>query len=65
MTGTIQVSEQQFERMIQSLSFAPARPVTLAVQLNKHFPVSLEGFLFIDKNQTAEIVSLEVNMPLK
>ena len=65
MTGSIQVSEQQFERMIQSLSFTPARPVTLAVQLSQHLPVSLEGFLFIDKNQTAEIVSLQVNMPLK
>ncbi len=65
MTGTIRVSEQQFERMVQSLSFTPARPVTLAVQLSQHLPVSLEGFLFIDKNQTAEIVSLQVNMPLK
>ena len=65
MTGTIQVSEQQFERMIQSLSFTPARPLSLAVQLSQHLPVSLEGFLFIDENQTAEIVSLQINMPLK
>ena len=65
MTGKIQVSEQQFERMIQSLSFTPVRPVTLAVRLSQHLPVSLEGFLFIDENQTADIVSLQVNMPLK
>ena len=65
MTGTIQVSEQQFERMIQSLSFSPARPLSLAVRLSQHLPVSLEGFLFIDENQTAEIVSLQINMPLK
>lgn len=65
MTGTIEVSEQQFERMIQTLSFAPARPVTLAVQLSQHLPVSLEGFLFIDDDQTSEIVSLQVNIPLR
>ena len=65
MTGSIEVSMQQFERMVQALSGAPARPVTLAVQLSQHLPVSLEGFLFIDDNQTAEIISLQVNMPLR
>ena len=42
MTGTIQVIEQQFERMVQTLSVTPVRPVTLAVQLSQHLPVSLE-----------------------
>tara|TARA_Y100000022_G_C13099097_1_gene305918 strand:- start:307 stop:717 length:411 start_codon:yes stop_codon:yes gene_type:complete len=65
MTGTIQVIEQQFERMIQTLSVTPVRPVTLAVQLSQHLPVSLEGFLFIDEDQTVEILSLQVNMPLR
>ena len=65
MTGTIQVIEQQFERMVQTLSVTLARPVTLAVQLSQHLPVSLEGFLFIDEDQTVEIVGLQVNMPLR
>ena len=65
MTGTIQVIEQQFERMVQTLSVTPVRPVTLAVQLSQHLPVSLEGFLFIDEDQTVEILSLQVNMPLR
>ena len=39
MTGTIQVMEQQFERMVQNLSVTPIRPVTLAVQLSQHLPV--------------------------
>ena len=65
MTGTIQVIEQQFERMVQTLSVNPVRPVTLAVQLSQHLPVSLEGFLFIDEDQTVEILSLQVNMPLR
>ena len=65
MTGTIKVIEQQFERMVQTLSVTPVRPVTLAVQLSQHLPVSLEGFLFIDEDQTVEILSLQVNMPLR
>jgi len=65
MTGAIRVSSEQFERMVQSLSVASVRPVTLAVQLSQNLPVSLEGFLFIDDDQTAEIISLQVNMPLK
>ena len=65
MKGKIEVSTHQFERMIQALSGNPARPVTLAVQLSQHLPVSIEGFLFIDDNQTAEIISLQVNMPLR
>ena len=65
MTGTIQVSEQQFERMVQTLSVTPVRPVTLAVQLSQNLPVSLEGILFIDEDQTVEILSLQVNMPLR
>ena len=65
MTGKIQVMEQQFERMIQTLSVNPIRPVTLAVQLSQHLPVSLEGFLFIDEDQKVEILSLQVNMPLR
>ena len=65
MTGTIQVIEQQFEQMVQTLSVTPVRPVTIAVQLSQHLPVSLEGFLFIDGDQIAEIVSLQMNMPLR
>ncbi len=65
MTGTLRVSGQQFEQMIQALSVAPTRPVTLAVQLSQNLPVSLEGFLFIDGDQTAEIISLQVNIPLR
>ena len=65
MTGTIKVNKYQFEQMVQTLSVAPSRPVTIAVQLSQHLPVSLEGFLFIDDNQTAEIISLQVNMPLR
>ena len=65
MTGTIQVSAQKFERMVQALHVASARPVTLAVQLSQHLPVSLEGILFIDNDETAEIISLQVNMPLR
>ena len=65
MTGTIEVIKQQFERMVQTLSVTPVRPVTLAVKLSQHLPVSLEGFLFIDEDQTAEIVSLQVNIPLR
>ena len=51
--------------MVQTLSVTPVRPVTLAVQLSQHLPVSLEGFLFIDEDQTVEILSLQVNMPLR
>ena len=65
MTGTIEVDKYQFEQMVQTLSVAPSRPVTLAVQLSQNLPVSLEGFLFIDDDQTAEIISLQVNMPLR
>ena len=65
MTGTIQVIEQQFERMVQTLSVNPVRPVTLAVQLSQNLPVSLEGFLFIDKDQRVEILNLQVTMPLR
>ena len=65
MTGKIQVIKQQFEQMVQTLSVTPVRPVTLAVQLRQHLPVSLEGFLFIDEDQTEEIISLQVNMPLR
>ena len=65
MTGTIQVSGQQFERMVKSLSCPTSRPVTLAVQLSQQLPVSLEGFLFIDEDQKTEIISLQVNMPLR
>ena len=64
MTGSIQVSEQQFERMIQSCLL----PCTSSHACCAAEPTSsslLEGFLFIDKNQTAEIVSLQINMPLK
>lgn len=65
MTGSVDVSEKQFERMFQALSVSPARPVTLAAKLGEHLPVSLEGFLFIDDDQSAEIISLQVNIPLK
>ena len=65
MSGSIAVSEKQFERMFQALRVSHARPVTLAVKLGDHLPVSLEGFLFIDDDQTSEIVSLQVNIPLK
>ena len=65
MTGAVEVSEKQFERMFQALSVSPARPVTLAAKLGEHLPVSWEGFLFIDDDQTAEIISLQVNIPLK
>ena len=65
MSGSVAVSEKQFERMFQALRVSPARPVTLAVKLGDQLPVSLEGFLFIDDDQTSEIVSLQVNIPLK
>ena len=65
MTGKIKVGKQQFEQMVQALSVAPARPVTLAVQLSQHLPVSLEGFLFIDDDQIADIISLQANIPLR
>ncbi len=65
MTGTINVSAQQFERMVQALSVTSTRPVTFAVELSQHLPVSFEGFLFIDEDQIAEIISLQVNMPLR
>ena len=65
MSGHVAVSEKQFERMFQALRVSPARPVTLAVKLTDQLPVSLEGFLFIDDDQTSEIVSLQVNIPLK
>jgi len=65
MTGSVDVSEKQFERMFQALSVSPARPVTLAAKLGEQLPVSLEGFLFIDDDQRAEIISLQVNIPLK
>ena len=65
MTGTIEVSEKQFEQIVQALSTAPTRPVTLAMKLNQNLPVSLEGFLFIDDDQKTEIVSLQVNIPLR
>lgn len=65
MSGSVAVSEKQFERMFQALHVSPARPVTLAVKLGDQLPVSLEGFLFIDDDQTSEIVSLQVNIPLK
>ena len=65
MSGSVAVSEKQFERMFQALRVSPARPVTLAVKLGVKLPVSLEGFLFIDDDQTSEIVSLQVNIPLK
>ena len=65
MTGKIQVIKQQFEQMVQTLSVTPVRPVTLAVQLSQNLPVSLEGFLFIDENQTVEIISLQVNIQLR
>ena len=65
MTGAIAVSTKQFEQMVQALSIALARPVTLAVQLSQHLPVSLEGFLFIDDDQSAKVISLQVNMPLR
>ena len=41
MTGTIEVSEKQFEQIVQALSTAPTRPVTLAKKLNQNLPVSL------------------------
>ena len=65
MTGAIEVSEKQFERMFQTLAVAPARPVTLGVKLRNHLPVSLEGFLFIDDDQSIQIISLQMNIPLK
>ena len=65
MSGSVAVSEKQFERMFQALRVSPARPVTLTVKLGDLLPVSLEGFLFIDDDQTSEIVSLQVNIPLK
>lgn len=65
MSGTVAISEKQFERMFQALSVSPARPVTLAVTLGDQLPVSLEGFLYIDEDQTSEIVSLQVNIPLR
>lgn len=65
MSGRVVVSEKQFEQMVQALSVSPARPVTLAVQLGDQLPVSLEGFLFIDEDLTSDIVSLQVNIPLK
>ena len=65
MSGSVAVSEKQFERMFQALRVSPARPVTLAVKLGDRLPVSLEGFLFIDDDQTSKIVSLQVNIPLK
>lgn len=65
MTGAIEVSEKQFERMFQTLAVSPARPVTLGVKLRNHLPVSLEGFLFIDDDQSIQIISLQMNIPLK
>lgn len=65
MTGTVRVSEKQFERMFQAFSVSPARPVTLTAQLRDELPVSLEGFLFIDDDHTTDIISLQVNIPLK
>jgi len=65
MSGSVAVGEKQFERMFQALSVSPARPVTLAVKLGDQLPVSLEGFLFIDDDRTSQIVSLQVNIPLK
>ena len=65
MSGSIAVGEKQFERMFQALSVSPSRPVTLAVQLGDKLPVSLEGFLFIDDDRTSQIVSLQVNIPIK
>lgn len=65
MSGSVAVSEKQFERMFQALRVSPARPVTLAVKLSVQLPVSLEGFLFIDDDQISKIVSLQVNIPLK
>ena len=65
MTGTVRVTEKQFERMFRAFSVSPARPVTLTAQLQDALPVSLEGFLFIDDDQTTDIISLQVNIPLK